>query len=156
MRKLWGSRKYIRPFEGNLEADVSPSENEFDNPALWEQTFSSLSLPCVPLARSMRPLPRMLELVAGFTCHVLRAGAMQVREWGGGLPCSGWCWPRQQQRQSMALTTCALPHLLSAGPVVSQSCSQEEARHREGWCPRSQGEFRGSGQQGPLLSMVHA
>ena len=25
---------YIRPFEGNLEADVAPGENEFDTPAL--------------------------------------------------------------------------------------------------------------------------
>ena len=25
---------YIRPFEGHREADVAPSENEFDSPAL--------------------------------------------------------------------------------------------------------------------------
>ena len=25
---------YIRPFEGNRETDVAPSENEFDTPAL--------------------------------------------------------------------------------------------------------------------------
>ena len=27
---------YIRPFEGNLKADVAPGENEFDTPALKE------------------------------------------------------------------------------------------------------------------------
>ena len=29
---------YIWPFEGNLEADVAPGENEFDTPALkqWD------------------------------------------------------------------------------------------------------------------------
>ena len=28
-----GKELYIRPFEGNLETDVAPSENEFDTPA---------------------------------------------------------------------------------------------------------------------------
>ena len=28
------SSNYIWPFEGNLEADVAPGENEFDTPAL--------------------------------------------------------------------------------------------------------------------------
>ena len=27
---------YIQPFEGNHKADVAPSENEFDTPALEE------------------------------------------------------------------------------------------------------------------------
>ena len=29
-----GKELYIQPFEGNLEADVAPSENEFDIPGL--------------------------------------------------------------------------------------------------------------------------
>ena len=31
--KSWN---YIRPFEGNCEADVAPHENEFDTPHLWD------------------------------------------------------------------------------------------------------------------------
>ena len=29
-----GKELYIRPFEGNLEVDVAPGENQFDSPAL--------------------------------------------------------------------------------------------------------------------------
>ena len=29
-----GKELYVQPFEGNLEADVAPRENEFDTPAL--------------------------------------------------------------------------------------------------------------------------
>ena len=32
--------KLFRPFEGNCEADVVPSENEFDNPALRNFLYS--------------------------------------------------------------------------------------------------------------------
>ena len=44
------SQSYIRPFEGNREADVAPGENEFDAPVLdykpglifaWEIKFLS-------------------------------------------------------------------------------------------------------------------
>ena len=33
-----GKELYIRPFEGNGEADVAPGENEFDTPALLHKT----------------------------------------------------------------------------------------------------------------------
>ena len=34
------SQNYIRPFEGNLEADVAPGENEFDTPAVVHMSLS--------------------------------------------------------------------------------------------------------------------
>ena len=35
---------YIRPFEGNREADVAPSENEFDTPAIIHMSLANLDL----------------------------------------------------------------------------------------------------------------
>ena len=35
-----GKELYIRPFEGNHEADVAPGENEFDTPGRLLRTLS--------------------------------------------------------------------------------------------------------------------
>ena len=42
---LYSPKNYIRPFEGNLEADVAPSENEFNTPAL-DPSLGTATLPC--------------------------------------------------------------------------------------------------------------
>ena len=52
------SSNYIRPFEGNQEADVAPSENEFDTPALeYSLILGSVILPilffCLRVAVAM-------------------------------------------------------------------------------------------------------